>query len=217
MRSELIQTRNLIEFVNRFNATPESERQFPFIETMEIPDDEEAIEDYRYQIRKRAMDGLLISDTVKHLPPRYRGFSSAEIKEPFLSDLGKRLGLRCVHARLQRQEPGFTTVFHVDDYDKGYVNAADQSYQYSEPITEADREQFRADPSCVERWVLFLNDVQPGEGLLIARAVEDGMTWDVLDWRQGQAFTWEQRDVPHGFFNAGFRNRELIRITGFKI
>jgi hypothetical protein len=96
-----------------------------------------------------------------------------------------------LRVRYQIQPPGKMVPIHTDFR---------KAYYYDLP----PEEEFR-----VGRYLIFLEDQQPGQVF----QVND----DFIKWKKGDVLTWNHPAiVPHGTANFGFHPRPIVVITGFR-
>lgn len=162
-------------------------------------------------VRERAVSALANGDESLIQQAQFvssHSFERYPLPEDVVQRLGQAFGLKHPQARMQGQEPGVMATMHLDDLDIGYVNP----YEPSLPrlaFTEAERKAFKADPYQAVRFLIFLEDNHPGQGVMFEREA-------LTDWKAGDAVHWDWVHTAHSTFNTSFWPRYLIRLTGLK-
>jgi hypothetical protein len=92
--------------------------------------------------------------------------------------------------KCQVQRPGYISPLHIDS---------------RKTIHATDGEKFSiSDPPDHSRWIIFMEDWQPGQVFEIGH--------QYIKWKKGDVFFWSIRDVPHALANIGYWDRFLILI-----
>lgn len=98
-----------------------------------------------------------------------------------------------INFRIHIQRPGEFFALHFDRNKYGQFEIDDPKNNYE---------------TRSKIFLIFLNDRRLGQSFHLGPAQ--------LDWKEGDVFTWEQSDIPHGSANVGLDNRYSIIITGYK-
>jgi hypothetical protein len=96
-----------------------------------------------------------------------------------------------INLRVHIQRPGQFFALHFDrnKYKQFNVNNPSECYETQSQI-----------------FLIFLSDRSIGQSFHLGPAQ--------LDWQQGDTFTWQQVDVPHGSANCGLDTRYSLILTG---
>lgn len=137
-----------------------------------------------------------------------KSFDRYNCPQSIIDRIGELLGIRKPMGRMQRQEPGVMSVMHMDDLKIGYIDNFEQNPQPHQ-ITEDDRRIFEADPNCLVRFLIPLQDSLPGQGLVFKDTV-------ISRWEAGDVIAFDWTKTPHSTYNTSLWSRDLIRITGFR-
>jgi hypothetical protein len=103
--------------------------------------------------------------------------------------------------RIQIEEPGHYFPMHLD------------RHKYQEWETEGDKEQYvydkNADFHKHSIYITMLQDWQHGQAIQMGN--------NFLQWKAGDVYNWNFRNVPHGTANFGYETNYIMVITGNKI
>tara|TARA_A100000164_G_C21878609_1_gene759016 strand:- start:886 stop:1554 length:669 start_codon:yes stop_codon:yes gene_type:complete len=95
-----------------------------------------------------------------------------------------------INIRIHIQRPGQFFAIHFDRNKYG-------NYDTSRPAHDLKSHIF----------LVFLNDQSLGQVFQLGHSQ--------IRWQEGDVFTWEQTDMPHGSANFGLENRYAMILTGF--
>lgn len=85
------------------------------------------------------------------------------------------------------QQPGQYFALHIDKPKKKEFNDTDINSEY-------------------KRYLIFFDDWQMGQFFQ--------MGTEFIKWKAGDAYTWNDRDVPHASANMGYEPRYMLMVTG---
>lgn len=163
--------------------------------------------------RERAVDTLTRRwPELKENPQYVSGspvtFDRYNVADSLTNRLGELLGLRYPQARLQTQKPGGVLCMHVDDLNAGYVTPHEPMLPRINFDVET-RQAFESDPSTAIRFLIFIEDGYPGQGVIFNDT-------PLVNWKAGDVVYWDWQTVPHATFNGSFWDRHLVRLTGMR-
>jgi hypothetical protein len=117
-----------------------------------------------------------------------------DVEKRLKSILAERLSLieDTINVRVHVQRPGQFFALHFDR----------NKYGQFDPNNPVDTYETKS-----EIYLVFLNKQELGQVFQIGRAQ--------VSWDEGDVFTWQQVNMPHGSANFGFENRYAILLTGF--
>jgi len=117
------------------------------------------------------------------------------------------LGFVKPSGRVQVLPPGAMVPFHLDNLGPGYLFNSEDTYQNND-FTQEEYDKFAADPACVQRVLIMLDDCKPGQLMVFENDVCSG-------WKKGDVIHWSWQNTVHATINAGCWSRPLLRVSGF--
>lgn len=119
----------------------------------------------------------------------------AGVNERLMQTLSDELDLvkDSINVRVHVQRPGQFFALHFDR----------NKYGQFDPTNPQDSYETKS-----KIYLVFLNNQELGQVFQIGHAQ--------VTWLEGDVFTWEQVNMPHGSSNFGFENRYAMLLTGFE-
>lgn len=133
-------------------------------------------------------------------------FSRYSMPKEDYQRLGDILGLKKPFGRLQRQSPGTMATMHMDDLNIGYMRSY-ESMNDDITFSEEELRLFDSNNAHAIRFLIFLQPSLPGQLVYVGKQV-------ISQWDAGEILAFDWLTTPHATANAGFWDRDLIRITG---